>query len=104
MAPIVLHLSLLVSCFALSIFAPQKVSPAAILPYASVLIVAEMAAGHFYLRINPWSMVWLCLPFLVLWIRGVIPLVPKEPKAEALTLGALAGLPMAYLFWAGPLS
>lgn len=104
MAPIVLHLSLLVSLFALSLLVPQKISPASVLPYVSVMIVAEMAAGHFYLRINPWFMVWLCLPFLLLWIRGWMPFVPKDSKAEAIMLGVMAGLPMAYLFISGPLS
>jgi hypothetical protein len=86
---------------------PQRISMAAVLPFASVFVVLFMAFGHFYLDVNPWHMVYLCLPFAVLWARPWLP-IPKKPLFEAALLGLVSGLPLAYFVWtafkaAGPL-
>lgn len=78
---------------------PKRVSAAAILPFVSIFIILFMVAGHFYLDINPWILIYLCAPYLLLWIRGGIPFVPRTPIGEALTLGAISAAPVAYFTW-----
>ena len=91
--------ALLGAVLAVALIAPQKVSSTGILPFVSVLIVAFMAAGHFYLEINPWFMIYLALPFLVLWMRRWIPFVPQQAIGEAVMLGLIAGVPLIYFVW-----
>ena len=86
---------------------PRRVSMAALMPFASVFVVFFMLAGHFYLDVNPWKMVALAWPFLILWVRPWIPGL-KNPYAEGAVLGALAALPVGYFVYtafqsAGPL-
>ncbi len=94
--PVSLFTGVLAAVSMVALLFVGRVSAAAIVPFVSVLLVALMAAAHFYLQINPWSMVWLCAPFLLLWLRPWLPFFPKEPRREALTLGVLAALPLLY--------
>lgn len=98
---VTLHLSLVIAALLTALAFPARVSAAAAIPFVSVLLVGQLTAVHFYLRTNPWTMVWIASPFLVLWIRNWIPLISREPRGEAATLAALALLPLAYLFWGG---
>lgn len=84
---------------ALALFVPKRLSIAAMLPFVSVFLILFMASGHFYLDINPWFMVILCVPFFVLWIREWIPLVPRHPIAEAAILGLISAAPLGYFLW-----
>lgn len=91
----------------LSLWRPDRVSAFGLSPFLSVFVVSFMAAGHFYLDVNPWRMVYLCWPFLVLWVRPWLP-VPRNAVAEAVALGVLAAGPVIYFLWnaykaAGPL-
>ncbi|MGZ3723135.1 MAG: hypothetical protein ACXVA9_09405, partial [Bdellovibrionales bacterium] len=100
--------TLLGGVLALTLVYPKRVSAAAVLPFVSVFIVLFMASGHFYLDINPWHMIYLCAPFLLLWIRGWIPFIPRAPVPEALILSIICGAPLGYFIWnvyktAGPL-
>jgi hypothetical protein len=79
--------------------APRRLSAAAVLPFVSVFVIGLMAQAHFYLHINPWLMVYICLPYLVLWIRRWIPLVPPEAIGEAVVLSLICALPLGYLVW-----
>jgi hypothetical protein len=90
--------ALLGALLLLSLIKPDRVSANALIPYLSVFVIAFMVAGHFYLDVNPWHMVFLCVPFLVLWIRGWLP-VPKHWLAEGLVLGALSAAPLGYFVW-----
>lgn len=99
--------ALLGGTLVLALFKPNRVSVPGLLPFFSVFIILFMVAGHFYLDINPWHMVYMCWPFAVLWIRGWLPL-PKHRIVEALGLSVLAILPLAYFLFnlfktAGPL-
>ncbi len=58
-----------------------------------------MVAGHFYLDINPWHMIYLCFPYLILWIRNWLGFVPSKTFPEGIALGLLAGLPLAYFVY-----
>jgi hypothetical protein len=91
--------SLLGGLCAVAIVAPKRVSMASVLPFVSVFVVLFMASGHFYLDINPWYMIFLCVPFFVLWIRRGIPFVPHTPVGEAVTLGILSAAPLGYFIW-----
>ncbi len=87
---------------------PSLLSKAAMMPFLSVFVVLIMAAGHFYLDVNPWKMIWLSIPYFVLWIRSWLPFVPKSPLLEFLALAALSLLPLGYFLYnsyvtAGPL-
>lgn len=91
----------------LALVKPTLLSKNALIPFLSVFIVAFMASGHFYQDINPWHMVYLCWPFLLLWIRDWMPL-PKSALGETIPLVILSVLPIAYFLWtvfqsAGPL-
>ncbi len=77
----------------------QRVAVSALVPFLSIFIIAFMAGGHFYLDINPWHMIFLCLPFFVLWLRDLIPFVPRSPLFEALTLSLLCAGPLAYFMY-----
>lgn len=92
---------------AVSLLFPKRVSPGAILPFASVFVTFFMLAGHFYLDVNPWKMVALAWPYLILWIRPWIPGL-KHPVAEGAVFGLMAALPVGYFVYtafqaAGPL-
>lgn len=80
----------------LALFAPGRVGWKGLLPYLSVFLILFMVAGHFYLDINPWHMVLLCLPFFVMWIREWLGFVPSHPVIEPLVLGAVSAAPLAY--------
>ncbi|MGE4132208.1 MAG: hypothetical protein AB7F86_11260 [Bdellovibrionales bacterium] len=93
---------------ALSWFRPKAVPKSAVVPFISVFLVAMMAAGHFNLEINPWKMIVISFPFLLLWIRRFLAFVPAKERTEFVLLMAMAGAPMAYYVWdafkvAGPL-
>jgi hypothetical protein len=83
----------------LLLFAPKRVAKMAVLPFTSVLLIAFMAVGHFYLDINPWLLIALCLPYFFLWIREWLVFVPRQPFFEALILSVLAAAPVVYLMW-----
>ncbi len=92
----------------LALVAPRRVDALAVLPFLSVLPVLYMAAGHFYLDINPWHMIYLCFPFLLLWVRRAFSFIPNSPIGETLMLTVMAGAPLGYFVWtlfksAGPL-
>jgi hypothetical protein len=93
-----LQLALLIGALIVTLVKPAKVSPAAVLPFVSVFVVALMACTHFYFHTNPWTMVFLCVPFVPLWCRGWLPFIPRAPLIEALGLGLLGALPIAYMF------
>lgn len=87
---------------------PKRLALGGIFPFISLLVVAFMAAGHFYLDINPWHMMVMCIPFLVLWIRSWLTFVPEQTVAEAIILGVISAAPLAYFLYgvakaAGPL-
>jgi hypothetical protein len=42
-------------------------------------------------------MIYLCIPFLWLWIRGWLPFITRRPVMEPLIFGVLSLLPMLYL-------
>lgn len=67
--------------------------------FLSVLVVAFMAGGHFYLDINPWHMVFLAFPYLILWINNAIPFKPKSALGEALMLSLISAAPLAYFVY-----
>lgn len=92
----------------LALVKPQRLSMNALVPFLSVFVILLMAAGHFYLDINPWHMIYLCLPYFVLWIRDWLGFVPKKTLPEGLILGAVSAAPLAYFVYnigvkAGPL-
>lgn len=92
----------------LALLQPQRLSLNALVPFLSVFVVMLMVAGHFYLEINPWHMIYLCLPYLILWIRDWLGFVPKKTVPEAIILGTVSAAPLAYFVYnigvnAGPL-
>lgn len=94
--------------FVLSLKWPGRVSQAAVVPFLSVFLILIMAAGHFTLGVNPWKMVFLCIPFVLIWTRAWFPFIPRNPIVEFLILAIIALLPLAYFTWdsfvkAGPL-
>ena len=91
--------TLLGAVFVLVLFVPRRVSVAAVLPFISVFLVLFMCAGHFYLDINPWFMVYLSLPFFVLWIREWLAFVSRQPVIESVILGALSAAPLGYFLF-----
>lgn len=78
---------------------PRRLDAFAVLPFVSVLPVMMMAGGHFYLNINPWYMVYLSLPYLLLWIRRGLSFVPDHPILETLALSIMAAGPLGYFIW-----
>lgn len=93
---------------ALALIAAKRVSVMALIPFLSVFVILLMAAGHFYLEINPWHMIYLCFPYLILWIRPWLSFIPKAPVLEAGLLALISALPLAYFVYtiginAGPL-
>lgn len=82
-----------------SLIWPKRISANALSPFLSVFVVAFMVGGHFYLDINPWHMVFLAFPYLVLWVRGALGFIPKAPLQEAIVLTVLGGAPMAYFLY-----
>jgi len=78
---------------------PRRVSMASFLPFVSVFVVLFMTAGHFYLDINPWHMIYISLPFGILWVRGWIPFIPRRPLPEALLLSIISAIPLGYFLW-----
>lgn len=91
--------ALLGGILVLTLIFPKRASVAAVLPFVSVFIILFMVCGHFYLNINPWFMIYLCIPYLLLWIRSWIPFVPHHPIGETLVLGGIASIPVAYFIW-----
>ena len=92
----------------ISLIWPGKISKAAVVPFVSIFVVLIMAAGHFYLDINPWKMVIICIPFVFIWIRSWFPFIPKNPIVEFVFLAIMALIPLSYFMWdsfvkAGPL-
>jgi hypothetical protein len=92
----------------IALLRPKALSLVAIVPFLSVFVILMMIAGHFYLDINPWHMIFLCLPYFVLWIRDWFGFVPQKTVSEALVFGLVSGAPLAYFIYdvgihAGPL-
>lgn len=85
--------------FVLACLFPNRIGRSAIVPFLSSFVAMMMVAGHFYYDINPWHLIYLCLPFLVLWLRSWLTFVPSHPIAEALILGGLSALPLAYFVY-----
>lgn len=87
---------------------PNRLALGGIFPFISLLIVAFIAVGHFYLDVNPWHMMIMCIPFLVLWVREWLKFVPEHPIAEPVILSLISAAPLAYFLYgvfkeAGPL-
>jgi hypothetical protein len=82
----------------LAVLKPERVSEDGVTPFISVFVILFMAFGHFYLDVNPWHMIYLCLPYLLLWIRAWIP-VPKHRLVEPLVFGLISALPLGYFLW-----
>lgn len=87
---------------------PTRVGVGGFLPFLSVFVIGMMVVAHFYLDINPWTLIYLCLPFFVLWFREWFGFVPQQTLAEAAVFGLISALPLAYLVYnagvkAGPL-
>ncbi len=88
---------------------PARIAKSAIIPYLSAFVILMMAAGHFYLEgVNPWHLIYLCIPFVWIWIRSWLTFIPESIVAEAVILGALSLAPLAYFLYnkgvaAGPL-
>lgn len=80
----------------LALFRSKAISRPALVPFLSVFPVMILVVAHFYGGINPWRLIILCWPFMVLWFRRGIPFVPKQPIGEALALAVLAIAPLAY--------
>jgi hypothetical protein len=100
--------ALLGAMAAISLVLPGQLARAALVPFLSIFIILIMAAGHFYLDINPWKMVFLCVPFVFVWIRDWFPFVSKNPVVEFIFLAVMSLLPLGYLLYnsfvsAGPL-
>ncbi len=92
----------------IALFFPQRLSIKALTPFLSAFVVMFMAAGLFYLDINPWWLIFLALPYLFLWIREWLTFIPQNPLAEGLILGLLSAAPLVYFLkgvfvTAGPL-
>lgn len=93
---------------AVSFVCPGKVAKGAIVPFLTIFVIVIMASGHFYQQVNPWTMVFLCLPYLLVWIRRWLSFLPANPIVEFIILAALALGPLGYFMWdafkkAGPL-
>lgn len=83
----------------LALVLKNRLAVEALVPFLSVFVMAFMAGGHFYLDVNPWHMVVLCFPYLVLWIRPLLFFAPKAPLGEALVLGLFAAAPLGYFLF-----
>jgi hypothetical protein len=81
---------------AIGFFWPRKISHAALVPFLSIFVIAMMVVGHFFVEINPWRLIMMSWPFLILWIRRAIPFLPKSQIAELAVLTVLAVAPVAY--------
>ena len=93
---------------AIALIWPGKISKAAVVPFISIFLILIMAAGHFYLDINPWKMVIICIPFLFIWTRSWYPFIPSNPIIEFIILAIMALIPLSYFMYdsfvnAGPL-
>lgn len=91
-----------------AVLTPGRLSRAAVAPFLSVFVIMLMIAGHFYLGVNPWKMVYLCIPYLFIWCRNWLKFIPSQPVIEFLILAALAAGPLGYFLYdafknAGPL-
>ncbi len=87
---------------------PGRVAKGAVVPFLTILPILIMAAGHFYLQVNPWTMVMLCLPYLFVWIRGWLSFIPANPIVEFVIMATMALIPLGYFMYnaykqAGPL-
>lgn len=92
----------------LTLVMPKRIGRDALVPFVSLFVVLFMAAGHFQLDVNPWHMIYLSIPFAVLWIRDWLKFVPSHPIIEPLVLGLIAAAPVGYFVYnaavrAGPL-
>jgi hypothetical protein len=84
---------------AVSLVFPAMISRYAFVPFLSVFVVLLITAAQFYLDVNPWHLIYLCLPFLVLWVRDWLVFIPRSQIGEALGLGLLAGAPLAWFLY-----
>lgn len=78
---------------------PKRLSTVAWVPFLSVFIIGFMAAVHFYLGTNPWQLIWLCIPFALLWIRGWLKFIPANAVIEAVIFAILSIIPLGALLW-----
>lgn len=100
--------TLLGGLMAISLIWPGRVGKGAVVPFVTVFPILIMAAGIFYLNVNPWIMITICLPYLLVWIRGWLKFIPMNPVLEFSILAVTAGAPLAYYMYnlyraAGPL-
>jgi hypothetical protein len=78
---------------------PKRLALGGIFPFISLLIVTLIAVGHFYLDVNPWHMIVMCIPFGVLWVREWLKFVPEHPVLEPLILALVSAAPLAYFLF-----
>lgn len=100
--------ALLGGVMAVSLVWPGRVAKGAVVPFLTVFPILIMAAGIFYLNVNPWTMITICLPYLLVWIRGWLKFLPNQPVLEFAILVIAGGAPLAYYMYnlfkaAGPL-
>lgn len=96
--------ALYVATLLVALVSPNRISAAAVLPFVSVFFVGFLLTAHFYFQVNPWTLIYMCIPFLVLWLRGWLPFVPHSPLPEAVILAAISVMPLLYIFWKTPLA
>ena len=96
---VVLQLLLMSLVFVISVLRAELISAAAVLPFVSIFSVAFMAGAHFYFNVNPWTLMFFCIPFAVLWARGWLVFIPRSGLVEVAVLGVIAAMPLAYFFW-----
>lgn len=85
--------------FLLTCLFPARLGRSGVVPILSAFTIMLMVASHFYFDVNPWHLIYLCFPFLVLWLRNWLTFVPSGAIVEALVLGAISLLPIAYFFY-----
>lgn len=83
----------------LAMIKPAWIGLGGLLPFVSVFVIMLMVAAHFYLDINPWHLIYMCLPFLVMWIREWLGFVPQKTVPEAIILGGLSAAPLTYFVY-----
>jgi hypothetical protein len=85
------YAGVLLAMLIVALVRPQRLAHEAVAPFVSVFLVSFMVAGHFYLDINPWNLIFVCSPLALLWARPMLPL-PRKPLAEMVVLGVMAAV------------
>ncbi len=93
---------------AIALIAPSRIAKGAVVPFLTIFPILIMTAGNFYLNVNPWVLITICLPYLIVWIRRWLSFIPDKPIVEFAILAIAAGAPLAYYMYnqfkaAGPL-